>query len=260
MSFKLRYVKKSPLGVYRKRRRRAVFCLACTVGLLVVFLSFYFLYFIGGKTAAQSKVQSEVIPDIDEKILELYPAFCSVGPGVSMFLPVEIFNVLGIGYHQAESENAFNLIPLGEEAKVPSGEKIKLKGEKEIKGITYFVMNSRGRETSRTSAADIAVSPNAWIKSPVDGVVTKIKTYLLYGKYSDFHIEIEPSGHPELRVVLIHLDDLDVSEGDKVKAKETLLGKVRHFGDKLNSQIENYIPKKCDHVHLQVNKYLSEDG
>ncbi len=260
MSFKLRYVKKSPLSVYRKRRRRAFFYLACTACLFVVFLSFYFLYFIGGKTVAQSKIQSEIIPDIDEKTIELYPAFCRVDSGVSVFLPVEIFDVLGVGYHQAESVKAFNLIPLGEKIEVPSGEKIKLKGKKEIKGVTYFVMNSRGRGTSRTSAADIAVSPNAWIKSPVDGVVTKIKTYFLYGKYSDFHIEIEPSGHPELRVVLIHLDDMDVCEGAKVKAKETLLGKVRHFGDKFNSQIENYIPKKCDHVHLQVNKYLSEDG
>ncbi|MDO8886526.1 M23 family metallopeptidase [Candidatus Oleimmundimicrobium sp.] len=253
--FKEKYIKKYTLSIYRKRRNRSLFCIGVVISLVVLFSIYYFIVRRGMLAGAEQQPKNAL--KVEETSIELYPVFCQVGStNLFLSLPVEIFDVLGLGYHQASEANAFELMPLGEEIKLSKGEKIVLKKNNEINGLSYFIMFSRGRDTSPTSAADIAVTPNTWIRSPIDGRVTKIKTYYLYDKFEDFHVEIEPLGHPELRLVLIHLDDLDVKEGDIVKDKETLLGKVRDFGQKFESQIERHIPKECDHVHLQVNKHV----
>ncbi|HDP69837.1 MAG TPA: hypothetical protein ENN38_03390 [Actinobacteria bacterium] len=217
---------------------------------------FCFSFLAKDKPGVQASHQQRMTPSIKKTTIELYPVFCKVdSENLPLWLPVEIFDVLGIGYHQASNAKTFKLSPCGKEVKISKDEMIEMKEKGDIEGLSYFVMDSRGRGTPPTSAVDIALKPNAWVKSPVTGRITTIKTYYLEGRYLDFHVEIEPTGRPELRVVLIHLDDLDVKEGDGVEAAKTLLGKVRSFEHAFKSQIERHIPKECVHVHVQVNRY-----
>ena len=251
------FIKKNSLSIYRKRRRRVFFCMLVVICLVVLFFIFYTSVTTKSTTVALTDQQFETASNVEGVTVGLYPIFCRAeSTNLALYLPVEIFDVLCMGYHQANSDKAFELVPSGTELKIAKDEKITLKNRDEVGELNYFVMTSRGRGTSLTSAVDVAVHPNTWIKSPVDGKITKIKTYQLDGKFKDFHIEIEPLGYPELRVVVIHLNDLDVVEGDTVKARETLLGKVRNFGQVFQSQIERHVPKECDHVHFQVNRYV----
>jgi hypothetical protein len=113
-------------------------------------------------------------------------------------------------------------------------------------------MESRGRGSAPTSAMDIALAPNSEVLSPVNGVVAVVKTYDLYRKVTDYHVEIEPDGYPNLRVAIIHIDDVRIKVGQRLERGETVIGVLRPL-PQINSQINKYLPSVADHVHMQVN-------
>jgi hypothetical protein len=55
------------------------------------------------------------------------------------------------------------------------------------------------------------------VLSPVNGVVTVVKTYDLYRKITDYHVEIQPDGYPDLRIAIIHIDDVRVGVGQRLE-------------------------------------------
>lgn len=192
------------------------------------------------------------------KSLKGFPAFARLeSANLTLYLPAEGQEVTGIGYHQAENPRTYTLQPIGyclkNENEAASQSLSIIKGD-----VPFFIMNTRGRKQTATSAVDVAVKPNTIIRSPVDGTITRIKPYLMYGRYQDFHLEIQPVGHPELRVAIIHIDKLKVQVGDQVKHKETILGEIRSFTRHIQSQIDRYTPGNFGHIHLQVNPYIPE--
>ncbi len=115
------------------------------------------------------------------------------------------------------------------------------------------IMKSRGRGTSFCSAVDIAAEKESVIFSPVTGKITKIKEYYLYNRYPDYHIEIRPDRAPEVRIVLIHIKNLNIKKGQRVIQGTTKLGIVRSLSNLINSQIIKYYGSNQEHLHIQVN-------
>src|SRR5204862_3962239 len=101
-----------------------------------------------------------------------------------------------------------------------------------------------------TSAADIVMPAGTKVGAPVSGVVAKVRRYRLYGGYVDHEVEIRPDGAPDLRVAMIHLDDLAVHEGDEVSQGASVIGVPRIFP--FSSQTDLYIPGGNPHVHMEV--------
>lgn len=237
--------------VYRPRKNRG-FLLALILAFIVCLVVWGRGF--GGKS---SEIDSTEELNISSSTLEGASFFSRVSStDLIIHFPADFSEMIAIGFHQASNPKAYPLEPIGhclvDETTQTVSETIS-----KSKFPILFVMNARGRGGSPTSAADVAVKPGTLIRSPVDGVVTKIKTYYLYGKHPDYHVEIEPRGHPELRVAMIHLDELEVKVGSKVSHGKTVVGKVRRLS-RLQSQIDRYLPEHYDHVHIQVNPYEPE--
>ncbi len=216
------------------------------LGVCLIFLTFFtFNLFIKKK-----KVVKEEIIQPSELLSAFY--FAQVAGGnLYLAYPVDLSQVILVGLHEAENPKTLSLIPL-EKALIETTETIR-KLIRKRKSPLVAILNTRDRNQVPTSAADIGVKRGTKILSPVDGRVTKVKFYSLYGRIPDYHIEIEPKENPHLRVVLIHLKDIEVKEGDLVKKQKTIIGKVRPLSDKINPQINRYIPFPCEHIHIQVN-------
>lgn len=109
----------------------------------------------------------------------------------------------------------------------------------------------------KMSAIDCGGKEGTTVYSPVTGKVVLVKQYKLYEKYDDYQIHIQPDGHPELDVVLIHLTDVSVKAGDQVTAGESKMAKIRDvyalIGEEM--QLKQYTAEgdNGNHTHIQVN-------
>lgn len=109
------------------------------------------------------------------------------------------------------------------------------------------------------SAIDCGGPVGATVYAPVSGTVLKVTEYSLYNNeaYPDIQIHIQPEGRPDLDVVLIHLTDAVVSEGDTVVAGSTPIAAIRdvyaYIGDEM--QLKDYTAQgdNGNHTHIQVN-------
>jgi murein DD-endopeptidase MepM/ murein hydrolase activator NlpD len=177
--------------------------------------------------------------------------------GLALHLPTE--RPIIVGFHEASTPEALEMGPTGRLEENENTTKFEPPEEVE-EGTDYLVMASRGRPRAATSAVDVVMHVNDPVLSPVSGTVTDVRTYHLYGAHEDYRIEIAPDDAPELRLVLIHLDELEVAEGDEVRAGETVLaGTARPFP--FSSQIDRYTePKRWPHVHIEVKVADDADG
>jgi hypothetical protein len=117
-------------------------------------------------------------------------------------------------------------------------------------GPDYLIMSSRGRGTPATSAADLVMPRTTKVLSPVSGVVTKVKRYRLYGRYPDVKVEIRPDVAPDMRVAMIHLDEVGLRFGDRVTQGTSVVGRPRSFP--FGDQTDLYIAGGDPHVHVEV--------
>jgi hypothetical protein len=171
--------------------------------------------------------------------------------GVKLHFPASAKDMVGIGFHQAWNTKATDMVP--ELTVHPNDEygatRAAIKADPTLK---LFLMMARGRGSSDYSAADCAVRPGATVLSPVTGTVTLVKTYKLSGYGTDYRVEIEAEGASPVRVVMIHLQDVKVKEGQRVEGGLTPVAVVRHLGS-ISSQVNRYLPVPVDHTHVQIN-------
>lgn len=128
--------------------------------------------------------------------------------------------------------------------------------------IRCFRSESAG---SKMSAIDCGGPVGATVYAPVTGTVVRVKKYDLYGNadYPDYQIHIQPDGREDLDVVLIHLTDVSVEEGERVEGGVTPMAKVRdvyaYIGDSM--QLKSYTAKgdNGNHTHIQVNDATNKD-
>lgn len=115
-----------------------------------------------------------------------------------------------------------------------------------------FVMDSRNRDTNRSGAADIAAHPLVEVRAPVTGTVVRAGGYVLYCRYADDYVVIEPDGHPGIEVKVLHILGLHVVTGDRVTAGETVL--ADHPNQlPFRSQIDAFTGDPAwPHVHIEV--------
>lgn len=184
------------------------------------------------------------------------PTLARVG-GLEVVLPSP--DVLLVGYHEASRAGALALHPVGHGVSNDNTTRITLPADEEG-GTDYHVMSSRGRVLPPTSAVDIVMRDDDPVRSPVDGVVTEVRPYLLYGQHPDTRVEIRPDDAPHLRVVLIHVDGVQVAAGDRLAAGETVLaGTANRFP--FSSHVDRYLERRWPHVHLEVkDPNLTRDG
>ena len=110
--------------------------------------------------------------------------------------------------------------------------------------------------TAMDTSIDVGADPGSIVHSPVNGTVVLVKDYMLYGYVPDVEIHIQPKGHSELDVVLLHQYDPMVRAGDEVKAGVTQLSRVRDISVSLSGiQLDEYDGDSHfgNHSHVQIN-------
>ena len=115
------------------------------------------------------------------------------------------------------------------------------------------VLEGRTRDTTARGAADVVVDPDAEIRAPVTGTVRYAGTYVLYCKYSDDFLVIEPDDHPGWEVKMLHIDGVRVRPGARVQAGVTVVA-PRATRLPFESQVEegSYRPA-WPHVHIEID-------
>jgi biotin carboxyl carrier protein len=116
-----------------------------------------------------------------------------------------------------------------------------------------LVLGGRSRDTTARGAADVMVDPDAEIRAPVTGTVRYAGTYVLYCRYSDDFLIIEPDDHPGWEVKMLHIDGVLVRPGARVQAGVTVVA-PRATRLPFESQVEegSYRPA-WPHVHVEID-------
>lgn len=192
----------------------------------------------------------------DAPVVVADPAAAARGPvpmavinGVELVIPAGQVEL--IGYHEASYDDALAMTPHGRLESNDNSTKFSPVAD-EVDGPAYTILSSRGRRHGATSAVDVVLAPGVNVLSPVSGVVTEVRPYLLYGRHQDVRIEIQPDGAPDLRVVLIHVRGVDIQAGDVVAAGVTVLAEEANLF-RFTSQVDRYTePNRFAHVHIEV--------
>jgi len=162
---------------------------------------------------------------------QAYTPFASAG-GVVLHHPAA--RVERIGFHESTLDGARQLDSLPTSAPA-------------------LVLEGRARDTTARGAADVMVDPDAEIRAPVTGTVRHAGTYVLYCKYSDDFLIIEPDEHPGWEVKMLHIDGVRVRPGARVQAGVTVVA-PRATRLPFASQVEegSYRPA-WPHVHIEID-------
>jgi biotin carboxyl carrier protein len=124
--------------------------------------------------------------------------------------------------------------------------------------VSTWRLDSVGPEMS---SVDVGASAGTDVYAPVSGTVVKIKTYSLYGILEDYEVHIQVPDHPEWDIVLLHIDNLSIEVGDKVRAGSTRIARIRDIGWAIDNNLSNFTAPgdTGNHCHMQVNDATRED-
>jgi hypothetical protein len=173
--------------------------------------------------------------------------------GMNLLLPHP--SPLAVAFHEASRAEALELLPLG--TLLRNDNPTRFDAPSDMVGPEYQVLSSRGRAAPPTSAVDVVVPLGDAALAPVDGVVSAVTEYPLYGKIRDWRVEITPAGRPDLRVTLIHLLKPRVKVGDAVTAGESQIAIVRLLP--FDSHVDYVTAERQPHVHLEVKASVKPD-
>jgi hypothetical protein len=181
-------------------------------------------------------------------------------------LPVPAESLTEIAFHQASGKSALSM-----ETSLPDAD-MTAAGENRGTPKTTTASNDTvvleaqvlrmwrsNRSGEPDTAADVGAAPGTIVYAPVSGTVIGVKKYWLYGEYEDYEIHIQPEGWPEVDCVLIHIDNIRISVGDRVTGGVTPVAEIRLLSDRVDHQIGAYTSDGGDHVHIQLNQ-LDEPG
>jgi len=120
----------------------------------------------------------------------------------------------------------------------------------DVRGPDYLVLASAGRPRAPTSGVDVVIPVDAPAVAPVTGQVVGVREYAMEGGVRDFRVTIEAADRPSLHVVVAHLRQPTVAEGDLVHAGSTPLGTVRSLP--FSRGVDAHLDEPLPHVHLEV--------
>ena len=175
----------------------------------------------------------------------------AVGDGIELRLPVE--DPVLVGFHESLVPTAVDLEPRG--TLEVNDNASKFASPPDTDGPAYTVMATRNRSTGATTGSDIVVPPGTIVRSPVTGRVSDVDEYILYCEVPDIRVMVEVRGHPDVRVVLLHLDEVKVRPGQRVVAGRTVIGVPRIFYAS-HPQFAQYTGGDYEHVHIEIDAEL----
>ena len=201
--------------------------------------------------------------DAYEKSLQQTPIIARYGD-LDLHLPIRLADLTGVLFHQASYEYAFVLETEVSEADYDSAAGsagMRINRNQENAGdqwadVEALHLYRTADDTELDTSIDVGGAAGTTVVSPVDGTVVLVKDYLLYDELPDIEIHIQPDGHPDLDVVLIHTTDPVVKGGDHVEAGITPISHVRNIDDYLTDvQLGFFTPEGVggNHTHVQVN-------
>jgi len=246
-----------PPSVYRRRRLRLVWALGALCLLIVAIVIAAAASNDSGQvtdetlTAGLMRSTSAPVTAVGDQ----HPAFTRLGDR-NLLLPVAAGDATIIAYQAISDERAVALTPIGD--KINTNALVRFfrgifSGEASVR---YYQLE--GVDGAPTSSVLVGAAPGSPVTAPVTGVVTKVKEYLLFGKYEDFQIEIRPEKMGGVTVTLIFIDEPAVSIGDSVTAGKTWLGKVRECPQGLNDILCDYTHDSGSHVMMYVTGELAD--
>lgn len=171
---------------------------------------------------------------------------------LQLMLPVFEREVTAIGYHPVAGEGVVELVPRGRQAN-SSFISQRLEGViSGSEGPEYFVMSGSGGPGPPHQAIDVGAPAGTFVFAPVDGTVAGIRSYSLVGRCADVELTIKPRSDSRLLVILTHIDQLEVSLGQPIRAGETRLGTVRALDGCVEQELSRYTYDHGNHLHMQV--------
>jgi biotin carboxyl carrier protein len=183
--------------------------------------------------------------------------------------PISANHITEIEFHQASYDTALRLTPLvsivdAQEVaqrhgtnrpppdEQPTGEQALV-----AEAVSTWRLDSSGDEMT---AVDVGAATGTDVYAPISGTVVKIKSYSLFGQIDDYEIHIQSPDHPELDIVMLHIDDLAVRVGDTVKGGCTRMAKIRDIAVAIDNNLANFTApdEPGNHCHVQVNDATRE--
>lgn len=152
-----------------------------------------------------------------------------------------------VAFGEGSRAEALTLQPVG---RLTANEHPRFDPVSDVRGPDYLVLASAGRPRAPTSGADVVMPVDAAVVAPVTGQVVGIREYAMEGGVRDFRVTIEAADQPSLHVVVAHLRQPTVAEGDLVRAGETPLGAVRTLP--FSRGVDSHLDEPLPHVHLEV--------
>jgi hypothetical protein len=158
--------------------------------------------------------------------------------------------IVAVTFHESLFGSAAALRPLGH--LLVNANPSRFDPPPDTPGPGYIVMDSRGRPTPPTSAADIVMLATTPVRSPVTGRVMSVTPYRLYCSYPDVRVMIRPADAPSRSVMLVHLTGVRVERGDRLVAGRTVVGRPRPFPFPYDT--DDYVPGGHPHVHVEIER------
>lgn len=181
---------------------------------------------------------------------------------VAIYSPIAMEDVTGVLFHQASYETALVMTTELPEADV---EKVSVEHPIRVNNgqVDGTWMDADALHLYRTTDAtamdtsiDVGAKAGTNVYAPVTGTVVLVEKYDLYGYVPDVKIHIQPEGHPELDLVMLHQTDPQVEAGDAVVGGTTPVSKVRDIAKDLTDIQLGFFTAEDDpgnHSHIQVN-------
>ncbi len=216
---------------------------------------------IAGSRSIASQAIAKMRSANAEKPAQPTPIFANYKK-LQLRLPVPVNRLTEIGFHQASYGYALDMDTPMPDAKLSTAankQGTSRDTSAQPTGADAVLVGSvlrmwRPRPGKPDTAVDVGARPGTVVMAPVSGQIIKIKSYKLYGKWSDYEIHIRPDGYPKLDLVMIHITDLTATVGQHVDGGVTPIGHVRKLSDKVSHQLRDYVRGGGgDHTHIQIN-------
>lgn len=172
---------------------------------------------------------------------------------LELMLPIVGPAVTAIGYHPVEDDDVISLDPKGKQVNPSMISGIGQMFDSD-EHVAYYVMDEDS-DVSPTTALDVGAAFGTFVYAPVDGTVVGIKSYEFAGKCTDTEVRIQPLNQSNVVVVMNHLDNIEATLGQPVKAGASRIGAVNKLDGCLTHKISEFTADSGNHVHIQVELF-----
>lgn len=216
----------------------------------------------GSSSAADADAQDAKAPEAaDGQAAEHTKQIAAYGK-LKIFSPIAQKDITGVLFHQASYTTALVMttkLPDANPEKVSVDNPVRVNNKQKKGDWVDADALHLWRETDVTemdTSIDVGAKAGTTVYAPVTGTVVLVKKYDLYGEVPDIRIHIQPEGHPELDLVLLHQYDPLVKAGDKVEGGATPISHVRDIAKDLTDVQLGFFTEPDDpgnHSHVQLN-------